>query len=260
MKSKKETFGSLMDEFQYHFDKSVVFDDLLTLVICAFGQNPRTKKSYDEDLYLQTIGKYKKHKLVDHFPKMLACLVMEMEAQLDSSMGNDVLGTYYEQNLIKKGSGQFFTPWPICEFMAQCTAGDKTEDTLRILDPCCGSGRMLLCGAKHTGRQHEYYGIDIDHTCVKMTAINLFLNGIFHSEVMCADALDRDDFRMSYRISQLPFGVFRITDRERSPLWQSYRKTFPDMQKAGDSSKLILPSGEEGNTPFGGNASQLHLF
>ena len=255
MKSKKEAFASLMADFLYHFDTVTVFDDFLTLTVAAFGHNPRIGKSNDEDLYLQTIGKYKHHKLKDHFPKLLACLVMEMEEQIGSQSGNDVLGTYYEQNIFKKGSQQFFTPWHICEFMSSCLTGDAAEEQLRIIDPCCGSGRLLLCGAKNIGKQHHYYGIDIDHTCVKMTAINLFLNGVFHAEVMWADSLSNDDFRMSYELSFLPFGIFRISEKEKSPLWHSYKSTFIK----ADGSSLLLPSDdpENRNTTTG---NQLRLF
>lgn len=259
MKSKKETFAGLMNDFLYHFDTVPVFDDFLTLTIAAFGQNTSTGKSYDEDLYLQTIGKYKHHKLKDHFPKMLACLVNEMEEQLQCQTGNDVLGTYYENNIIKKGSGQFFTPWHLCTFMAASISGDMTDTPLRILDPCCGSGRMLLCGGKSMGKHHHFYGIDVDHTCVKMTAINLFLNGFFHAEVMWADALNPDDFRMSYKTSFLPFGVFRIQDKEQSYLYNAHKMSFGKMTNNPMGNVLTLPS-DDTNTGSGFDASQLKLF
>ncbi len=255
MKSKQDTFASLMDDFQYHFDKAVVFDDFLTMTIASFGQNPLVKLSYDEELYLEAIGKYKHHKLVDHIPKLLTCLIMEMEEQIGSSSGNDVLGTYYEQNFSKKGSQQFFTPWHICQFMASTLGSKTSEEPLRILDPCCGSGRMLVCGANHLGKQHYYFGIDIDHTCVKMTALNLFLNGVLHGEVMWADALSPNDFRMCYKLSYQPFGIFRLTDKEHSYLWHCHKNSFYTRSKG---SSLSLPS-EDGDTA-NPDASQLTLF
>ena len=232
MKNKTETFAQIMAQFNYRYDTRTVFNDFLTMILCAFSQNPATGKSHDEDLYLEAIGKYKNDDLRFEFPKLLAQLTIEMEEGIDSGMGTDVLGDFYEQNLSRKGSGQFFTPWHICEFMAKCTVEsveDKPVDRpLRILDPSCGSGRMLLAGNKVNGPMHEYYGVDIDETCVKMTALNLFLNGMFHSEVMCADALARNDFRFSYRTSFLPFGIFRITEKEQSPLWHLMQNGWPE--------------------------------
>jgi type I restriction-modification system DNA methylase subunit len=232
MKKEKETFNSIIRLFEHKHDVRTVFDDFLTMSICAMGQNPGTMKSYDEDLYLEIVAKYKKdEKLVKEFPHLYACLVTEMTNRWDSGEGYDVLGDFYEQNLYRRESGQFFTPWPICMFMSKCATEtaleNKTEDRpLRIIDPACGSGRMLLAAQKCNGQRHEYYGIDLDHTCIKMTALNLILSGLFHGEALCADALIPEDFRMSYRTSFLPFGLFRIQDKEQSPLWHMLKETW----------------------------------
>lgn len=264
MKSKKETFADIMHSFHYRYDLRSVFDDFLTIAICAFSQNLATGKSHDEELYMATIARYKSDEVKNIFPKLLALLILEMEERISSSLGNDVLGDFYEQNLYSARSSQYFTPWTICMFMASCVAGDGKEETdrpLRILDPSCGSGRMLLAGARTRGTEHEYYGIDLDHVCVKMTALNLFLSGIFHGEVMCADALSPDDFRMSYVISFLPFGIFRVTEKERSKLWHLHKNSFPlkqEKQKV-DVSDIVLPSKENDRGAFS-KGSQLKMF
>jgi len=257
MKSKQETFASLMESFRYKHDMHTAFDDFLTMVLCAFSQNPATGMSYDEDLYMATIARYAKEDALNLFSQLLALLTLEMEDRFDSRSGNDVLGEFYELTFCRKGSGQFFTPFHICDMMGRMIGGnDGEEKTLNILDPSCGSGRMLLAGAKTLGYRHRYYGIDIDHTCVKMTAINLFMNGIFHGEVMCADALSPNGFRMSYVLSFLPFGIFRIQEKEKSRLWQTHKSAFT--QKAAQPvSEIILPSKEHAPT---GNGSQLQLF
>lgn len=226
----KETFASLMQDFTYRYDSRTVFDDFLTMTLCAFSQNPLTGKSHDEDLYIQTIEKYKDDKLRFHFPKLLSCLTNEMEELIASNECPDVLGKYYEANCAKKGMSQFFTPWHICQFMTKASFEEslKTEPErpLRILDPACGSGRFTIASFKEAGPGNEFYGIDIDMTCVKMAAINLFLNGIFHSEVMCGNALLPDDFHGAFRISFLPFGVFRIKEKEHSRLWNIMQETL----------------------------------
>ncbi|MBI1184778.1 N-6 DNA methylase [bacterium] len=258
MKSKKETFGSLLDSFGYRYNIREVFDDFLTLTLCAFAQNPQTRKSYYEDEYLATIQKYKHDRTCDVFPKMLGALVCEMEDRVDSDTGNDLLGEYYEQHLYRKGASQYFTPWPVCMFIARTTSGTNPEggQQKRILDPTCGSGRMLLAGSKSFGRQHRYYGIDIDHTCVKMAAITLFLNGVFGGEIMCANALDRNDFRVSYKLSFLPFGIFRIEEKEHSLLWDIYHNA---MAKSPSSSPNVQLPSESGDASMD-QGSQLTLF
>ena len=148
MKKKIETFASLILSFQPRFAIHSVFEDFLTLALCSFSRNPETGLSYDEDLYLSTIEKYKNEEVRFLFPKMLACLISEMEERFDGDTGWDILGEFYEQHLPKKGLSQFFTPWPICTFMAKASFDEarKEEPTrpLRVIEPACGSGRMLL--------------------------------------------------------------------------------------------------------------------
>jgi len=232
MKTKKQSFTDILHQFEHHYDVRTVFDDFLTMTICAFGQKLGTGKSYDEDFYLETIAKYKDNTLRNEFPKLLACLTNEMTQRLDSGEGWDVLGEYYELHLPSKGLSQFFTPWTICKFMAQsaCEAARENKENgnrpLRILDPSCGSGRMLMAASRVGGAMQEYYGIDIDPTCVKMTTLNLFLSGLFRTETMWGNALARDDFRSSYVTSFLPFGLFRIQQKEQSKLWHILQNTW----------------------------------
>lgn len=255
MKSNSETFDTLLESFRFKYDLHTVFDDFLTMSMCSVTRDPITGLSHYEDLYLKTIEPYREdpHRYV--FPKMFAALVNEMEELKDGC--NDVLGACYEKNFYKKGKQQYFTPWPICEFMARSTlqSDEKQERSKkRILEPACGSGRMLLAAAQVHGKEHFYYAVDVDHTCVKMTALNLFLNGMFNAEVMCGNFLSPNDFRISYRISLLPLGIFRIEKKEDSPLW---RMLIQESSKKPTGPDLKLPS-EEGNEDTYGD--QLRLF
>lgn len=53
MKQKNETFAQLLNGFGYHYDLRTVFEDFLTLSMCAVTQHPGKGKSHYEDLYLQ---------------------------------------------------------------------------------------------------------------------------------------------------------------------------------------------------------------
>lgn len=260
----KNEFAETVHRISHRFSLFSVFDDFLTMAIAACTQNLQTKKSWYEEEYLATIAKYKDSELRNEFPKAFAYLVMEMEDRVGSSFGNDVLGEFFEQHISNGRNGQFFTPNPICEFMASITHTDRvsdaeTKEPLRILDPACGSGRMLLAAHRTNGPGHEYYGIDIDRICVKMTALNLFLNGIWNSEVMCANALVPNDFVIAYRISFFPLGIFKIEVKEQSRLWQLQQHSFVANETKPVGDDIILDQ-----RPFSerkkDSAIQLDLF
>lgn len=240
----KNTFAETMHFIARRFSLFTVFDDLLTVAIAAYTQNLQAKKSWYEEEYLETIAKYKDSELRHEFQKAFAYLVTEMEDREYTSLGNDVLGEFFEQHISNGRNGQYFTPFPICQFMASITQTDRvcdsdtaTREPLRVLDPACGSGRMLLASHHVNGSGHEYYGIDIDRTCVKMAALNLFLNGVWNSEVMCANSLLPDDFVIAYRISFVPLGIFIIEAKEQSKLC-TYTKT-PFLVKNRNRKELI---------------------
>ena len=52
-----------------------------------------------------------------------------------------------------------------------------------------------------------------------MTVLNLFLNGVFYSEVMCAEVHLPEEYRGGYIVSLVPFGIFRMEDKKKSLLW-----------------------------------------
>jgi hypothetical protein len=68
-------------------------------------------------------------------------------------------------------------------------------EPITICDPCCGSGIMQLAGAYaippwalHAGLV-QFYGVDIDETCVRMAKINFLLYDLNGSYAKCALAL-----------------------------------------------------------------------
>lgn len=259
-------FAETIFKISHRFSLFTVFDDFLTMSIAACTQNLATKKSWYEDDYNQAFEKYKDSELRHEIPNAFANLILEMEERTGTSLGNDVLGDFYEQHISNGRNGQYFTPYPICQFMASiahtdyvCDFKTNAPEPLKILDPACGSGRMLLAAHKTIGPGHEYYGIDIDCSCVKMTALNLLLNGMWNSEVMCANSLMPDDFVISYRISHLPLGIFKVEDKEQSRLWHLHRNSFNSKKKERKSDDIILNS-----TPFDerqkDDSIQLDLF
>jgi hypothetical protein len=82
---------------------------------------------------------------------------------------------------------------------------------------------------------------------------------MWHSEVMCADALRPDDFVIAYHISFLPLGIFKIEVKEESILWNLHRNSFEKNNKERKGADIELDA-----TPFidrkQNEATQLDLF
>ena len=187
-------FNSLFFGFQHKYDLSLIFDDLLTIIICALGQGTQ------EVLYLETIKKYTRAEL-DIFCKLFGELLLIYQKANTNGDWCDPLGEYYEclaSNYKKSSFGQFFTPKPICNLMAQFTA-DTNDFGYTINEPCSGSGRMVLA-FNHFAQGNYFVCEDLDPICCKMTAINLCMHEI-RAEVHCHDAIRNDSDRFTLAIN-----------------------------------------------------------
>ncbi|WFE47614.1 N-6 DNA methylase [Verrucosispora sp. WMMD1129] len=93
----------------------------------------------------------------------------------------------------RKGTGQFLTPLCVTELLGR-TAGP--EEGARILEPCAGTGTMLL-GAARAMRERgldpttcEWWANDIDPLAAALCAVNLHLWGLgWRVVVGCGDGL-----------------------------------------------------------------------
>ncbi len=167
MKTERLTFEQHMEQLARRHGVHSVFSDFLTLLICTFSLGQR------EEEYLKTIRKYEKPEAY-RISEALAALVVEMTG--DGTGMVDVLGDYFERFLSYGKNGQFFTPQNLCDMMARLM--NPTTPLERILDPACGSGRMLMAMAK-VNRFATFFGADNDRNCAMICAINMCLNGMY---------------------------------------------------------------------------------
>lgn len=166
-----KSFGEYLEDISCKHGRAKVFDDFLQIIVCCLSMGRK------EELYFKTIKPYDRAEL-DLFSQAFASLVMQMTTK----PMEDPFGDYFEEFLSNSSNGQFFTPSPICELMSQLVTapkvGEKTkEGDRRMLDPACGSGRLILSTAKRD-RDLFFVGIDISYTCCLMTIINLCLNSL----------------------------------------------------------------------------------
>lgn len=97
-------------------------------------------------------------------------------------------------NLGNEHNGQFFTPYHVCELMAEVTMEDvvqkvKKDGYISIHDPCCGAGATLIAGIHAARKRLEKEKLnyqnhilvvaqDIDMIVALMCYIQLSLLGV----------------------------------------------------------------------------------
>lgn len=160
--------------------------------IAPLKEAPMFKEAWEEreKEYLRTIEKYdkKEQKL---FPQMFALLVEELQ----QNPWQDLLGEIYMMAEIhSKDKGQFFTPYSVCQMMAEATMEKKViakmvheKGFVSINDCACGGGATLIAAVEQCSKlfkklnyqNHVYFvAQDLDRTCCHMCYIQLALHGV----------------------------------------------------------------------------------
>jgi hypothetical protein len=202
---RKETFFysetgqllKLLDEAarRSSVSRGQAFEDFLHMVVCALSGGRL------EEQYLAVVKKHSggppQKRGCDALAQMFGTMIEAMEETRDNM--RDILGDLFQGAITYGEAGQYMTPEPITRLMARLTAGDAEAEPSRVrnvCDPCCGSGRMLLAMAE-INRHWQFVGQDVDLRCVRMTAINLALRGLY-GWVIHGNSL-RLEQRLAYR-------------------------------------------------------------
>jgi hypothetical protein len=85
---------------------------------------------------------------------------------------HDYFGEILAENQHGRHLGFFPTPMHVSEFMALMTLGGSDARTKTVMDPCVGTGRMLLAASNHS---YRLYGCDINPTVIKVCLVNGYL-------------------------------------------------------------------------------------
>ena len=186
MNTHKSNLTKLIKQNSYRHSARKVFADFIALSSISIS-NAVDLRHWDEreKRYMDIISGYDRDE-IDRFPKMLAELVAALETEM-----TDVLGqVYMELELGSKQTGQFFTPWSVCQMMAEIAvtdAGEKIENNgfITVNEPAVGGGAMIIALAealKKAGynyqKQMVVIATDIDIRSVYMCYLQLSLLGI----------------------------------------------------------------------------------
>lgn len=144
---KKAEFVRLFRAIKPECHRHTVWADFVTTSAIAL-HNAVNKVDTLENEYLTIINTYSTCD-IQRLCEMLSIVVMLLEDE-----PTDILGQLYmELELASKENGQYFTPSPVADCMAQLLYGDSLEQKLRqpfvtLHDPASGSGSMILSFVK----------------------------------------------------------------------------------------------------------------
>ncbi len=182
--SHRKELMKLMREASYNHTIYDVFRDFCEMSAIAISNAVDwPQRDAREAVYLERVKKYDA-KTLAMFQKMFGCVVDELEAGMD-----DVLGkTYMELEISNKHSGQFFTPYSLCQTIAGMQIDDSLKEKIAergfvtVNEPACGGGAMVIAFADELRKagldpqtQMHVTAQDLDPRSAHMTYIQLSL-------------------------------------------------------------------------------------
>jgi len=170
--------GEIWDKIYHMNAKIYEFADVILAVL-----------EQREDDYMSLIKGMKREKLTGYsqmFGELMAFFI-------DGNYG-DPLGDFYMNHVSSGKGGEFFTPFHVAHMMASML---NPEPEGAILDPCCGTGVMLIAARCVIHKKHGWiassqygrnlYGIDINGDIVKLAKINMYMTDYVFMMGLMAD-------------------------------------------------------------------------
>ena len=176
-----DTLEHTLRQFAYGHHTFTIFRHFvelsaLTLSSVADPLNKATREAQ----YRAIVKQYKPEEF-QQFSLLLGMLAMSLDHE-----PTDVLGRLYHRlEIHNHQSGQFFTPFPVCQAMAKMLVHDakhlaREQEFIRAHEPCVGSGAMVIALAQ--ALQEE--GIN-SQQCLHVTAIDLDIVAVHMAYVQC---------------------------------------------------------------------------
>lgn len=209
----------------YKHEPSRLFEDYLDLVLCCLANQQQ------EARYLEVAKRYTREEL-ENISQLWAYHLMIHEHQVAARGWYDMLGDIYMDMAGRSKTsrmGQFFTPAELCTVIAQLQFGDPEEARGKTcLDPCVGSGRMLLAMHSLQPDLGIVVGADLDRICAKMCAVNFWLHGI-RGEVAHMNTLSQEWYFawQTHPRATWPFVTFLDEDRKLESVLYQERHQLP---------------------------------
>jgi predicted RNA methylase len=102
----------------------------------------------------------------------------KLSKEWDIAEDGDLFGYIYqrlESRSSRKKKGQYFTPAAIVDYLVSKSITDGADlDSIKILDPACGSGQFLISAYKHLQEIYQSRGLSPEEAAERILRYNLF--------------------------------------------------------------------------------------
>ncbi len=236
----QKEFIQIFKRLSYRYSQWQIWNDFLYLSAVAMANVvPVKEREEREKQYVSLINRYAKEE-----QELLTQLYAFVVLALEENPEQDFLGSlYHSLELNQHQKGQFFTPYHICQFMAEIQfAGKDMEEFqkkryIRVSDPACGAGAMLVAFANASRKNGINYqekvlfvAQDIDRTAGMMCYVQLSLLGC-STIVIVGDSLAHPGFHPENDVWYTPFyylNQWRFREEEAEDI----NVIFPKEQQA----------------------------
>ena len=205
---KEDEIVKILNNMAGKYPANKIFNDWITMYALAIANG--CKVIHDEIWesreaeYKNIARKYKKEEW-----KNIETMCMLLNEAL-SIQEFDVLGDIYmREGYGERRTKQYYTPFEISELSARIITNQEYEKTMKVHEPTCGSGSMIIAIAKEMRRKGQNYqdkmqvfAQDLDWNNVYMTYIQLSLLNI-KAVVIQGDTLEEPFNKLKTEITKI---------------------------------------------------------
>ncbi len=232
MIKQTNSFAEAIKSISGAHDLKNLFFDFIELIFQASSRAPLTGIVYDLAQTKEIMQKYPGAAQTQVFSMLDIRLQLDYEIRKRQNTNTDILGEFLENEF--PDDDYFLMPWPVCKQVAYGaailnTVGARITSRMKIFDPHCGTGRMLIANAILNGKKHTFYGVEDNPVYAKIAIYNLFVNAVDKAEVLLLN--EKEEFVLSYSLSESPRTIHTNHDKETSALWRYFCQIYGKSSK-----------------------------
>lgn len=193
-----------------------IWSDFCEMTACSISNTiDKVHFAEREKRYLEIAGQYSASELIG-ISKMAALLVNILE----KNPNQDFLGRMYmELEIGNKHIGQFFTPYHLSEVAAELnlSAAEPEKMPIRVCEPACGSGGMLIAFMNAAKQKEINYQLDVIFSATDLDPVAAHMCYIQTSYLGCSGTVvvGNSLTQESYSIWYTPMYFHEIWDGRR---------------------------------------------